>query len=157
MPPPAPDFDPSVRLAIMEALLGGSVPTVASVSSALGAAPDDVAAAVDRLAAGRAIVLRPGSREILMAAPLAGVRTEFSVRVGEQPLYANCIWDAVGVPVMLAGAARPADVTIETRCADCAEVLKLEVRDGRLTTNPPDAVAHFAVPAGRWWADIVFT
>ena len=151
------DFDTTVRLAITERLLAGRPVSVASVAVDLGANGSDVTAAFDRLASGRAIVLRPGTRDILMAAPLAGAPTEFSVRLGERSVYANCIWDALGVPAMLAGAGRPADATIETRCADCAAPLGLEVRDGRLTIDDPDAVAHFAVPAALWWADIAFT
>jgi hypothetical protein len=151
------DLDASVRLAILNGFLDGRAPSVASVARDLGLGDDDVGAAFERLAAGRAIVLKPSSRDILMAAPLAGVPTDFSVRFSERSVYANCIWDAVGVPAMLAGAGRPTDATIATRCADCAAPLGLEVRDGRLTGNEPDAVVHFAVPAARWWADIVFT
>lgn len=151
------DLDVSVRLTILNGFLDGRAPSVASVARDLGLGDNDIAAAFDRLAAGRAIVLEPSSRDILMAAPLAGVPTDFSVRLGDRSVYANCIWDAVGVPAMLAGAGRPMDATIATRCADCAAPLGLEVRDGRLTSADPDAVVHFAVPAARWWADIVFT
>ena len=153
----AGDLDARVRLAIHEGFLGGRRPTVASVASVVDAAPDEVAAAFDRLAAGRAIVLADGTQEILMAAPFAGRQSDFRVRVGERSYYANCIWDALGIPAMLAAAGRPSDASIETRCADCAAPLLLEVRDGHVTAEPPDAVAHFAVPAAQWWADIVFT
>jgi hypothetical protein len=151
------DFDSTVRLAIMNGFAAGLAPSVAVVASVLPAEADDVAAAFDRLAASRAIVLQRGTRDILMAAPFAGVATDFRVRVGERSHYANCIWDALGIPAMLAGAGRPVTATIETRCADCGAPLGLEVRNGRLTTDAPDPVVHFAVPAARWWADIVFT
>jgi len=65
-----------------------------------------------------------------------------------------------GVPLagaMLAGAGRSADARIETQCTDCSAPLGLAVDAGRLTTDVAGAVAHFAVPAARWWADIVFT
>ena len=151
------DLDGAVRLAILEGFLAGRRPTVASVSTAVGADAGAVGGAFDRLAAGRAIVLAPGSHDILMAAPFAGTRTEFRVRVGDRSYYANCVWDALGIPALLAGAGRFADADVETRCADCAAPLSLSVREGAVTADPPDAVAHFAVPASRWWADIVFT
>src|SRR5215218_5511488 len=151
------DFDTIVRLAIMDDALKGHAPTVTSVARDVGASIDDVAAAFDRLAAGRAIVLEPGTRHILMAAPLSGNGTDFVVRIGQRSVYANCIWDALGIPAMLAGAGRPATVRIETHCADCARLLGLDVRDGNLTFDQPDPVVHFAVPAAQWWADIVFT
>ena len=151
------DFDISVRLSIMDALLTGRTPSTASVAQALHVNADDVTAAFDRLATGRAIVLKEGTRDVLMAAPLAGAETDVRVHVGDRSVYANCIWDAFGVPAMLAGAGRPATATIDTRCPDCAEQLSIEVRDGRPTSNASEAVVHFAVPAARWWADIVFT
>jgi hypothetical protein len=141
----------------MDGFVAGLVPSVTSVARALDADADQVGAAFDRLATGRAIVLAAGTRDILMAAPFAGTRTDFFVVVGEQSYYANCIWDALGIPAMFAGAGRPAAATIETRCPDCAMPLGLEVRDGQLVTDDRGPVVHFAVPAGRWWADIVFT
>ena len=150
------ELDTRVRLAILDGFLAERRPTVASVASAVGAESRDVEAAFGRLAAGRAIVLTTG-HEILMAAPFAGTRTEFRVRVGERSYYANCIWDALGIPAMLAGAGRPSDAEIETRCADCAQPLAVEVRGDRVASRPDGALAHFAVPAARWWEDIVFT
>jgi len=150
-------FDTAVRLAIMDSFVGGTTPSVRAVASTLGADSGAVEAAFDRLATGRAIVLVPGTRDIRMAAPFAGGPTDFRVQVGDRSYHANCIWDAVGIPAMLAGAGRSADARIETQCADCSAPLGLSVDAGRLTTDVPDAVAHFAVPAARWWADIVFT
>jgi hypothetical protein len=151
------DFDTTVRLAIMDAFLAGAEPSVPVVARMAGVSADDVRGAFDRLAASRAIVLRPGTHDVLMSAPFAGTRTDFLVHVGERSYYANCVWDALGIPAMLAGAGRPVTARIETRCPDCAEPLGLEVRDGRLALDTPEAVVHFAVPAAKWWADIVFT
>ena len=150
-------FDTAVRLAIMDSFVAGTTPSVGSVASALGADIGAVEAAFERLAAGRAIVLTPGAHDIRMAAPFAAAPTDFRVQVGDRSYHANCIWDALGIPAMLAGAGRSADVRIETQCADCSAPLGLAVDAGRLTTDVPGAVAHFAVPAARWWADIVFT
>ena len=151
------ELDTPVRLAILESFVRGRRPSVAGVASVVNAEPALVEAAFDRLAAGRAIVLEAGSHEIRMAAPFSGVRTDFRVRAGERSYYANCIWDALGIPAMLAGAGRDAEVEIETRCLDCADELTLAVRAGEVTARPGSPVAHFAVPAARWWADIVFT
>ena len=64
--------------------------------------------------------------------------------------HGNCVWDALGVIAMLGS-----DGEVETSCADCDSPLELSVRDGALA--PTDTVVHFAVPAARWWEDIVFT
>jgi hypothetical protein len=151
-------FDVEVRLAIQHAFLnGGPTPTVRSIAADVDAEQSLVAVAFDRLAAARMIVLVPGTHEILMSAPFAGRRTPFLVTVGERTYHANCIWDAVGVSAMLAGAGRPSDADVQTSCADCGASLSIAVRDGRVSTDADGVIAHFAVPAARWWADIGFT
>ena len=157
MTPSTAVLDRNVRLAVLEEFLTGRRPSVASVTSVLDATAGDVGASFERHAAGRAFVLAPGTRDILMAAPFSGVRTDFRVRLGDRSHYANCIWDALGIPAMLAGAGRDADASIETRCADCAAPLTLELRAGKVAADPPAPVAHFAVPAARWWEDIAHT
>lgn len=144
-------FDATLRLRILHGFLSGETPSVANMAPKLRASVDEVAASFDRLAAGRAIVLAPGTHDILMAAPFAGRPTDFRVTIGPRQYNANCIWDALGIPGMLGGV----DAEIETRCSDCGESLRLAVRDRAVIGDP--AVVHFAVPAVRWWADIVFT
>lgn len=152
-----PDADRNVRLAVMEGFLLEQVPSVSSVASAMQVDVGEVESAFGRLAAGRAIVLVPGSHDILMAAPFAGKQTDFRVLVAGRSYYANCVWDALGISAMLAGARRSADAEIRTRCRDCGEPLSLAVRSGNVTAEPPDPVVHFSVPAAHWWDDIVFT
>ena len=144
-------FDATLRLRILHAFLAGETPTAASIAPSLRVSVDEVHAGFDRLAAGRAIVLARGTHDILMAAPFAGRPTDFRVTVGHRRYYANCIWDAMGIPAMLGGA----DAAIETHCADCGETLRLTVHERRIGGDP--SIVHFSVPAARWWADIVFT
>jgi hypothetical protein len=151
-----PAFQRTVRTAILDTFLNERTPTVESVATQLGATMDEVRDAFEQLAAGRAIVLRPDTREIRMAAPFAAAPTDFVVRMAGRVHHANCIWDALGIPAMLAGAGRPSRADIATHCPDCGDALALTVEHDRLALTD-HAVAHFAVPAARWWADIVFT
>ena len=151
------ELDTRVRLAIMHAFLAGDTPTVGTVARELSVSENDVGDAFDRLASGRAIVLDPGTRTIRMAAPLAGGPTPFSVVMDGRSLYANCIWDSLGVAAMRADAGQPSRAEITTQCPDCHDALRVTVSDDGVTANPSSAVVHFAVPAARWWADIVFT
>ena len=144
--------DDDVRLHILRELIaGGAAPSVEDTGATLGVSTSDAATAFDRLAANRVIVLRPGTRDVLMAAPLSAVPTPHVVRMADgRSLYGNCAWDALGVIAMLGR-----DGDVETVCADCEAPLTLTVRGEAL--EPTDAVVHFAVPAARWWDDIVFT
>jgi hypothetical protein len=152
------DFDVAVRLAIQHAFIAGRpTPTVASVAAELHAPEADVAAAFDQLAAGHVLVLVPGSRELMMSAPFAGRPTDFVVSIEGREYHANCVWDALGIVAMLRGAGRRVDAEVRTTCADCGVALGVSVRGGTVHADPVGAVAHFAVPAARWWADIGFT
>jgi alkylmercury lyase len=144
--------DDDVRLHILRELIAsGAAPSVRSTGVALGVSESDAAAAYDRLAANRVIVLEPGTHNVLMAAPLSAVPTPHVVRMADgRSLYGNCVWDALGAIAMLGQ-----DGDVETVCMDCDAPLTLRVRGG--TLEPSDAVVHFAVPAARWWENIVFT
>ena len=150
--PGSATMDIDVRLHIYGAFLTeGAPPSVPDAARALKLPESDVADAYDRLAAGRVIVLRPGTRDVLMAAPLSAVPTRFNVCLTNGRSYhANCVWDAFGVMAMLGS-----DGVVDATCADCDLPVELRVAGGALA--PSDAVVHFAVPAKRWWEDIVFT
>src|SRR5512147_1678197 len=102
MPDPS-TADSHVRLHILgELIAGGAAPTVSETAVALGLSESDAAAAYDRLAASRVLVLRAGSRDVLMAAPLSAVPTPHVVRLADgRSCYGNCVWDALGVLAML--------------------------------------------------------
>lgn len=145
-------IDNDVRLHIYGSFLAsGAPPTAAATARALSMSEGEAAAAYQRLADGRVIVLKPGTGDVLMAAPLSAVPTRYRVKpVGGREYYANCIWDAMGVFAMLGQ-----DGDIDTSCPDCDEPFTLRVRNNALVAS--DAIVHFAVPAADWWNDIVFT
>jgi hypothetical protein len=110
-----------------------------------------VAAAYERLHEAHALVLEQDRRSIRMLNPFSVVPSEHVVDAGGRSWFANCAWDALGIPAALG-----TDGTVRSTCADCGEVLELEVRVGRLVRGG-DLLVHFLVPARHWWDDIVFT
>jgi hypothetical protein len=129
----------------------GTTLTPVGAGAALGLAEETVADAYRRLHDAHALVLRPGSTEIRMLNPFSTVETPHRVEAAGRSWYANCAWDALGIP-----AALHADGRIDSACPDCGERLELEVRDGELVRGA-DLLVHFVVPARRWWEDIGFT
>ena len=142
-------FDREVRVAVYRHTVAEAAPPSATeIAHEVGATTTEVETSLRRLADGHALVLTPGTTSIWMAAPFSAIPTPFSVSVGERRYFANCIWDALGIPACL-----HADARIDTHCPDCAAPLRLEVRDGALE-EPGEGVIHFAVPAAHWWDDI---
>ena len=128
----------------------GLPPTISETSSTLSRPPNEVRASFQRLADGHILVLQQGSGEILMANPFSAVPTLFVVETTAYTAFGNCIWDALGIPAMLHQPGR-----IRTACGCCGEAMECEVTGGRLAAAT--GVVHFAIPALRWWEDIVFT
>ncbi len=104
--------------------------------------------ALQRLHDAHALVLGADG-EILMANPFSAVPTAYRVEAAGRAWYANCAWDAFGIP-----AALHEDGHVSTTCGDCGEPIEVELRRG---PEPADLVFHVVVPAARWWDDIVFT
>ncbi|HUP31518.1 MAG TPA: organomercurial lyase [Gaiellaceae bacterium] len=121
----------------------------AAAELALG--EDEAAAAYRRLHDAHAIVLEPGSTTIRMLNPFSAVETSHRVEAAGRSWFANCAWDALGIPGSL-----HTDGRVESACPDCGEAVELEVRDGALVRGA-DLLVHFVVPARRWWDDIGFT
>lgn len=128
----------------------GRPPDVEEVARRAGVDPAQVPAAYRSLRAQRLLLLEDDGRAIRMAPPFSGVPTEHQVDVDGVRYFANCAWDALGVPAALHRAGR-----VRSRCGQGGEPFVLEVgRDG------PEAstwLFHCLVPAAQWWDDLVFT
>lgn len=146
------DFATRVKLKLYEMIArDAKMPNSGAVAKELGETRQEIEAAFRRLSEQRLLVLEPGSQsEIRMAPPFSGIETPFLVAVGEKSYYANCVWDAFGV-----AAALQQDAVIHAADGYTKEPIELQVKDGKPV--PQQFVAHFAVPAAKWWQDIIYT
>ena len=146
------DFDTAVKLNIYETIAQTTrPPSSAEVAKVLNAPLDEVEAAFARLHKKRLLVPEPGDpSRIRMAPPFSGIETPFRVKVQGQIYYANCAWDALGIP-----AALHEDGVIEASDGHTNEQMTLVVKDGKPMPQP--CAIHFAVPAARWWENIIYT
>jgi hypothetical protein len=123
--------------------------------------PDEVArrAGIDKagvlasyrsLRAQRLLLLEEDGSSIRMAPPFSGVPTQHRVEIEGVEYFANCAWDALGVPAALR---KPGFV--RSRCEWSGEPLELAV--GLEGPEPSAWLFHCLVPAARWWDDVVFT
>jgi hypothetical protein len=146
----AEDQDFRVRAAVYDGTISaGAPPSADDLANRLGLTRENVQESLERLAAAKALVLQRESREILMANPFSAVPTPFAVYANDRLYYGNCIWDALGIAAML-----HADARVVSSCGCCSEAMQLSVKGASLL--PIEAVIHFAIPASRWWNDIVY-
>lgn len=145
------DLDTAVKVAIYRSTaVQGSPPSLESVTQQVEAAPEAVRQAYARLRASRMLFLEPDGVTIRMAPPFSGVPTQHQVTVDGIEYYANCAWDALGIPAALH---RPG--LVRSRCDQSLEPLHLSVHE-----SGPEASSwlfHCLVPAAKWWDDLVFT
>jgi len=145
------DPDLQVRMAVYEWFARtGRRPGPADLAARIGLEPDTVVDACRRLRVQRMLVLETDDATIRMAPPFSGVTTQHIVEVGGVRYFANCAWDALGIPAALHAAG-----TVVSCGGDSREPLRLEVGlDGPAAS---DWLFHCVVPAAHWWDDIVFT
>ena len=140
-----------MRIAILTTFAEtGGAPSPDSVAERLSLPVDAVLNAWDRLRKGRTIVTGEDGVSIRMANPFSGIPTEHTFESAGVRYYANCAWDALGIPAALGRGG-----TVRSRCAQSGERLRLEVTDAG--PERCNWLFHSLVPAAHWWDDIVFT
>ena len=146
-------FDQQVRNCIYAYFIEHTrPPTVAEAAEDLGASPDQVGEAYRSLGDHHAVFLEAGAAEpsVRMAFPFSAVPTPFRVTVQEKTYFANCAWDMLGIP-----AALHQDAVIEASCADCGEVLSIQIVNAQVADS--ETIAHFLLPFHQWYADLADT
>jgi len=146
------EFETAVKLRLYQTIAETTrVHDAPELAQELGSSVARVEEALQTLSGKRLLVLESGSTSrIRMAPPFSAVETPFRVRVGEKAYYANCVWDALGIP-----AALHRDARVFASDGHTGEPLELEVRGGKPVPRP--CAIHFAVPPARWWDDIIHT
>src|SRR5262249_27617517 len=128
----------------------GRRPDAGQVAERAGLDVAAVLAAFRSLRAQRLLLLQADGTSIRMAPPFSGVPTQHRVQVDGVDYFANCAWDALGVPAALR---KPGHV--RSRCEQSGEPFDLTVGvDG---PEPSSWLFHCLVPAAQWWDDLVFT
>ena len=95
-------------------------------------------------------MLDPRTTGALDGAAVLGVPTPFTVDGDGRSWFANCAWDAFGIPILVG-----VDAVISTTCQDCDGRIVYRVENGSLVDA--HGVVHFGVPAAKWWDNIGFT
>ncbi len=142
----------TLRLRIYEQLAAeGRVGSVGDLAADIGEDGARATAMLRELAAQRHVVLDEGGA-IVLAHPFATRDFGFSVKSGRTLWWGGCAWDSFASPHLVPGVS-PA--LVATPCPGCGTAHAWNVsRD-----QPPEGsqVAHFLVPMGHVWDDVVHT
>ena len=113
------ELELSTKLAIYQHFAAvGSRPSVHDIAARVGAGAPQVREIFKRLREHRILVLEADGESIRMAPPFSGIPTQHRVTAAGVSYYANCAWDALGVPAALQ---RPA--VVQSRCEQSQEPL----------------------------------
>jgi hypothetical protein len=144
-------FDSNVRLAIYQGFATtGHAPALTELAAQLTCSTGDIRAAFARLRQNRVLLLEPDGETIRVAPPFSGVPTPHRVQAGGHSYFANCAWDALGIPATL-----HQEAVVLSSCGQSGVPLRLQV--GLEGPEPSGWLFHCQVPAARWWEDLVFT
>jgi hypothetical protein len=129
----------------------GRPPMPVELAAAAGVPLEEVEAALHELARADVIALIPGTSFVWLAHPFSAAAAPFRATAAERTWDAICIWDALGILALV-----ESDGRVETSCPDCGDALTVEVRSGAVA-GPGGALAHYGIPASRWYEDVGYT
>ncbi len=146
-----PELAWSVRAQIYDHIVAtGRPPAIAEAAGAAGISPAEAQAAFAWLDEHHALVLDRDGITIRIANPFSGVPTGFRVHAAGQSYWANCAWDAVGIP-----AALHQDATIDATLSDDGSRVEIVVERGVLRHQ--GELVHFPLPFAAWYDDLIHT
>jgi len=125
-------------------------PTSEETSQKFGIPLEAAQSSYHRLNERHQIFLDPGTDSVRMANPLSAVPTRYQLQINGRQLWANCAWDALGIPAML-----NADAEIEARDLFSNEPIHYQISDGKLISQP--YYIHFPLPVRHWYDDLIHT
>src|SRR6185295_16893468 len=95
------DIAMRVRHAVYRTFTEGGIPQSAMLERQLHLKPGQIQPALEELHDAHAIVLDPRTHQVSMALPFSSVPTPHVVEGGGRSWFANCAWDAFGIPILV--------------------------------------------------------
>lgn len=146
-----PELAWTVRARIYDHIVAmGFPPSVAEIARSVGITQDDAAAAFAWLHDQHALGLERDGETIRIANPFSGVPTRFRVHANGRSYWANCAWDALGIP-----AALHANATIDAVLSDDDSIVQLRVTAE--TLHGHGELVHIPLPFTAWYDDLIDT
>ena len=126
----------------------GYAPQAKEISARLELPLKDVAESLRELEDEDVIAFLPRTEELRLAHPFCASRAPFEVLTERRNWDAICIWDALGIVVLV-----DSDGDVSTVCPDCRQPIQISVVDGDVNA-PVGALVHFGVTVRHWYEDV---
>jgi hypothetical protein len=144
--------DWQIRLYLFNFLLEHArPPTVQETARQFGLPEADARLAYYHLDANHRIFLDPGTDAIRMLHPFSALPTPYLVTACGRQYWANCAWDALGIP-----AALHEDASVAAILPATGESIRFGVQQGQLV-GEDIGVVHFPKPFHQWYDDLIDT
>jgi hypothetical protein len=127
----------------------GRAPSASAAGARFGLGEAEAAGVFADLHKRHALFLDQATGAIRMAHPFSAVETDYRVHANGHVYWANCAWDALGIPAALG-----AEAEVEAVYAESGQRAQV-----RVPVAGPDTGEriHFLLPFARWYEDLVYT
>jgi|SRR5208283_473825 len=134
----SPSEDDARKYILTEFAKVGKPPSEEAIASAMNLLSVEAAhRLVEKLH--KADILTKEDDEIISAYPFSAKATRHKVIFKDShKVYALCATDALGIHFMLSE-----DITVRSRCPECENEMKIELRDGKVASCVPEGVVEF--------------
>jgi len=148
---PLTDYDWLVRTQVYASFgRSGTPPTIDDLAALTGGSPSRVEGSLLKLQDAHELTL-DGAAGVAMAHPFSASPTDYPVETPDFDCYANCAWDALGLPAILG-----TNGWTRTTCPSSGEELEFGV-ERRRVKGDGEIVIHLLTPLRDAWDDIGFT
>lgn len=130
-----------VCLRAFTAIASGRALPVAEAAAHLNLPPEQVQALIERLARQGRLTLDETGTSIAGAAGLSLLLSRHTLILNGRKLWTWCAFDAVGIPAGLG-----ADARVESTCSGCGRRVAVEIIQGQLVRQQPEALRVTLVP-----------
>jgi hypothetical protein len=129
-----------VSRAAFQSILAGAAPDLADIAARSGMPGAEVERVIRRLVADGRMTVDDAGR-VTGAGGLSLVASRHEMHIAGRRFWGWCALDAVGIPATLG-----VDAEVLSRCTDTGETVRIEIREGRLTSADPTRVVVALLP-----------
>jgi len=128
----------------------GFAPSIAELSSTLGADKNAIEKGLKDLQEYHGVVLHPNESKVWVIHPFSLAPTNFYIQTNKGEWWGNCAWCSLGVAALLKD-----DVKITTTIGAETKQVEINIANGALQEK--NYFIHFPIPMKKAWDNVIYT